>query len=302
MKKYFLMLLSLMFVTATSVGIVSCGDDDEEVVPANETTSSNEPDSSSEPSSPEGEEFTSKLSPEEQKFVGYWGVATGSGYHTFIFLPNGKAVRDNESYGQWQYNPQTGILATTIDMWQFNVTAIFEDAWTGVTINTGRGVSAHRGNDADFLKSLLKLIDFSQKQSDGTTLNPLMVKDVVVDSHGPIERYFFEIGSKIKGYEAKGNYSWKGFTNIKCNYQTIVADTEFSFVEGAFGIIDRETYGRNIRVTGIDSDSPVLIVKKNYSISEHTSDYWKSSRSTNITDNVDFPKEGTHQGKWKHIF
>lgn len=36
MKKYFLMLLSIMFVTATSVGIVSCGDDDEnEIGPSN---------------------------------------------------------------------------------------------------------------------------------------------------------------------------------------------------------------------------------------------------------------------------
>lgn len=40
MRKYFVMLLSLIFLATTSVGFVSCGDDDDEVVPASGGTSS----------------------------------------------------------------------------------------------------------------------------------------------------------------------------------------------------------------------------------------------------------------------
>lgn len=94
----------------------------------------------------------------EAKFVGSWTASVGGSGHNFVFLPNGRAMRDRESFGKWSYNEEKQILATTLEMWSFNITAIFDDEWVGTTVNTGKSVNARKESDAYFIPEYLRML------------------------------------------------------------------------------------------------------------------------------------------------
>lgn len=105
------------------------------------------------------------LSEDEKKFVGLWHVSAGGYGHTFIFLPNGKACRDDKAFGLWAYDSTSKVLATTIDMWQFKISAIFEDNWVGQTVNTERGANASRGTESEYFKSYTNMVVWTSTDS-----------------------------------------------------------------------------------------------------------------------------------------
>ena len=84
------------------------------------------------------------LSENEKKFVGSWYVSVNANSHTFTFFPNRRVIRDSSKSGMWEYDETSKILATSVDMWQFQLTMLMDETWTGITINTGRGVNAER--------------------------------------------------------------------------------------------------------------------------------------------------------------
>lgn len=169
MKKSFLMLLSFMFVATMSVMFISCGDDDDDIL-TNHDSQENKNDSEENSS---GGTQTSTLSEEEKKFVGCWSVMSGANSHCFIFYPNGKAAKYKGMYGSehgdWKYLSESKLLSTTIGLWQFDVNAIFDSAWTGTTRNTGRSVKADKltgdYGDRDFFAALLYGLTYTTDES-----------------------------------------------------------------------------------------------------------------------------------------
>ena len=309
MKKYFMMLLSIMFVATMSVGFVSCGDDDEEVVPKDEKTISDDTSSSSNSNPSEDSESETTLSPEEQKFVGYWYIRVGANEHYFLFLPDGKAVRSEQRYGEWQYthgewqyNPQTKLLATTIDMWQFEVTAVFDNAWTGVTVNTGRAVNASRAEDKDYLERLLKIIDFSQ--SNGTS-------PIIYESSGKSKMYFFSWNDVSLDTRYTWNFDPLDSDPHEGHYEKIVVNNNKISVDVVIVLYyhysDTKKYWIHKRsiTLSLNSESPTLTIKRNGQALYQEYEYYELKNERSYTDNSieyvhgGFMKEGTYQGKWK---
>lgn len=171
---------TLFFALCLTVTLASCSDDQDNNEIKNDTENS-------------GNGNADELTEEGKKFVGLWGVSLGTNGHTFLFLPNGKACRDNKTFGLWSYDETSKVLATTIDMWQFQITAVFENNWVGYTINTGRGANASRGSDGDFLEYYLNMLSWNSTDSlmqyrdpfDANTnyysISTISYSDVVID-------------------------------------------------------------------------------------------------------------------------
>lgn len=128
-----------------------------------------------EPKNPD--EVTTTLS----KFVGFW--LTNRDNVNFLFFPDETAVQFNDTYyeyknghgvvakGKWQYNEELNLLATTLGNWQINITAIFEDEWTGVSVG-GTVISAEKRNE-DYIWDIIygyEITHVSQwEDSEGNT-------------------------------------------------------------------------------------------------------------------------------------
>jgi hypothetical protein len=90
---------------------------------------------------------------ESQKFVGYWD---GKDYdEKWVFYPDGRCCYIEvygmgydvkRTNGTWSYNETTKILSTTVQSYQFLMTSISDNAWTGVVIGSGSSISRTRDN------------------------------------------------------------------------------------------------------------------------------------------------------------
>jgi|GEM_PF-6712915 len=310
MKKNIFKWLYIFVMAVVCVGFASCGDDDEEVVPKDEKTNSDGTDSSSDSNPSEDGESETTLSPEEQKFVGYWYIRVGANEHYFLFLPDGKAVRSEQRYGEWQYthgewqyNPQTKLLATTIDMWQFEVTAIFDNSWTGVTVNTGRAVNASKAEDKEYLGLLLKRIDFSL--SNGAS-------PIIYEKSDKSKFYFFEDGGCLDGILLETFYDWDNNSNpLEGHYEKIIVNNNKISADVVIVIRYRYSFTKKYWIhkrsitLSLNSESPTLTIKRNGQALYQEYEYYELKNERSYTDNTiehvhgGFMKEGTYQGKWK---
>ena len=80
-----------------------------------------------------------KIGEEAFAFVGTWDMQGGNDTYHCIFYPDGvcKVMRIDKKYGWelegvWTYNPQTMMLATTVEDYSWMVTVVGEDAWAGI--------------------------------------------------------------------------------------------------------------------------------------------------------------------------
>ncbi len=103
----------------------------------------------------------SHLSEEARKFVGCWDEG-------WIFYPDGTCCRiDYDGYvvnrktGEWKYDDVTKLLATTIENYQYTITLVTDNAWSGVSLGGNGAVSYHK-YDAGYACELL-----SKKQWKG---------------------------------------------------------------------------------------------------------------------------------------
>lgn len=89
---------------------------------------------------------TDKLSEQERQFVGCWDNQGNKGLD-FLFFSDGTARACPSNYGfsstintmykgNWVYNPNTNILATDINGWQWQVTLITDDSWAGISVSS----------------------------------------------------------------------------------------------------------------------------------------------------------------------
>ena len=121
------MLSSMLFLLAFS----ACGSDDDD---DDDVLSSDEEEVVS--TSPED-----NLADEAKAFVGYWQNQRTRGYD-WLFLGDGvckahlysKDPGEAGTVGYWTYNTDTGILATTIDGWQWTITLSNSEVWTGISL------------------------------------------------------------------------------------------------------------------------------------------------------------------------
>ena len=102
-----------------------------------------------------------------EDFIGYWNMSVAGNSHSFIFLPNGKAIRDGSVTGEWTYNEKSNVLATNIEMWSFNITAMFGNNWTATTANTDRAVKATKGDNNNYIDGYVRMLVWQQE--NGTT-------------------------------------------------------------------------------------------------------------------------------------
>ncbi|MBO5592610.1 MAG: hypothetical protein J5913_06570 [Prevotella sp.] len=122
-KKNLLRLLAIMMAAVLCVGFVSCGDDDDD-----------------------GEDVP--LGKENNALLGGWSEMNFS----MVLMTNGKMLyykssssgQDDVKEGNWNYNEQTGILATDVEYYQWNVNLISEDSWAGIRLWTQKPVTATR--------------------------------------------------------------------------------------------------------------------------------------------------------------
>ena len=135
------MLSSMLFLLMFS----ACGSDDED-----DTGVSSFSNNSSSP--------IDDLSDEEKILVGYWEnqTSTSKGLD-FLFLADGSAKacslgggfeEESSKYtGYWAYDSSTGILATNINAWQWQVTLLTDDAWAGISVTSSIAQSFERHDD-----------------------------------------------------------------------------------------------------------------------------------------------------------
>ena len=80
----------------------------------------------------------SQTTKEEKKILGCWEISnlpSRAGSNFMIFMENKNLYYNNEKYS-WEYNSETGILATTSSYtWQVNI--ITDDAWSGYYYQSG---------------------------------------------------------------------------------------------------------------------------------------------------------------------
>lgn len=94
-------------------------------------------------------------------FIGYWRTTSNYG-NPIIFFTDGTGLmltgdyeKDKGYSGYWTYDATTKVLATTMASWQFNVTLSNDNAWAGVTLNTGNAVAYERGDSLMYMKSII---------------------------------------------------------------------------------------------------------------------------------------------------
>lgn len=244
-------LLYLLIFAFMQMCFTACGGDDEEGTTNNV----------------DNNESSISLSGEERMFVGYWNLSVGANFHNFVFFPNGKAVRDGSAYGKWQYSKDTKILATNIEMWQFQINAIFDDSWTGVTVNTSRGVNATKCKDDLYLKSYIKIVNFSQWE-DGKLYDPFELKEG--DSGGSTNFGWTKSAQEIT------------FNDIKISDTKITATAEVSWFYRSLSRNEDYSFLRSININNPFSNNPTLEIK-----------------NLDNKNNSEL-KEGTYNGVWKH--
>ena len=105
------------------------GNDDDDVLSSDEEVVSTSPEDN--------------LADEAKAFVGYWNNQDSKGYD-WLFLGDGVCKANKYTYdpgyykitGYWSYDTETGILATTIDNWQWYITLSNSEAWVGISVSS----------------------------------------------------------------------------------------------------------------------------------------------------------------------
>lgn len=177
-----------------------------------------------------------------EDFVGYWNMSVAGNSHPFVFLPNGKAWKVyNQWSGEWTYNEKTNVLATSIEMWSFDITAVFGNHWTGTTINTGKAVSATKGDDASLIEEYLKMLIW--KQEDGTT--------------SKISNGFYD-------YYLNSEYYYSGILNLILDVENGNAsfEVEYEYELTHYTTIENKRYKKkdSYEIKGMYRDQPTLII------------------------------------------
>ncbi len=144
--KAFKIFTTALFALFLCVNLVSCSNDDEGVVPEN-------------PTSPED-----NLPEEARAFVGCWikndnTIVAGD----FMFWGDGtcwmRPATSNSTpytiFGYWTYNPETKILATTTNNWQWEVTLSNSKVWAGVSISSQKTLSFNKASNESFFRWVL---------------------------------------------------------------------------------------------------------------------------------------------------
>ena len=204
-------------------------------------------------------------------FVGSWLISGAGGI--FTFFPNGKAIEyynNRLSTGLWSYDSKQNNLLTTIELWQFSITAKFDDAWTGYALNTGKVVKADRNN---YLNEYIRVVSFS----DGTT--------------DPFDMYPI-----ISSWYSDPILS---FTNIVINDDKITAIAEAEYRYNPSYNMDVVTIHKHpIVIENPNTDRPILKLDKECTEIKIDKNH-NNNTTTVIRTDVTYPlKPGTYQGKW----
>jgi hypothetical protein len=103
------------------------------------------------------------LPTETKMFVGYWMNETNTTKGgNFIFFSDGNCFmyplnEDGRVDGYWTYDSSTKILATTTNLWQWQVTLSNSDAWAGVSLGSSSVQTFKKNNDKKaFFEKLLE--------------------------------------------------------------------------------------------------------------------------------------------------
>ena len=181
-------------------------------------------------------------------------------------------MRDQTNRGHWQFNKVTSVLATDIDLWQFQVTAIFEKSWTGTTINTGRGANASKRDDNIYVKELLNCISFKQTDNnDPFYLTPAR------DSGGTYFTTYYSAHT-IQ------------FSDITLNDDKITATARVLWDISGYNKDLRYHFYRKVTFKNPYSDKPIVVIEKMEVEEDSSSKY-------TITDSGELPV-GEYTGKW----
>lgn len=177
-----------------------------------------------------------------EDFIGYWNMSVGGNSHGFIFLPNGKAWKAvNQWSGEWTYNDKTNVLATSIEMWAFNITAVFGTHWTSTTVNTNKAVSATKATDDDFIGQYIRMLVW--KREDGTTSR---ISDGFYDYYLNSEYYYCGMLNLIFDVE-NGNASFEVEYEYELTHYTTIENIRYK---------KKDSY----EIKGMYTDQPTLII------------------------------------------
>lgn len=123
----------------------------------------------------------SQLSEEAKKFVGCWNEG-------WIFYPDETCCRiDYSGYevyremGEWKYNDATKILVTTINNYQYTITLITDQAWSGISLG-GNGVVSYHKYDAGYAGELLSKKRWKGKSNISITGDTYYTGDRLIDN------------------------------------------------------------------------------------------------------------------------
>lgn len=218
-KLLHLCLLPLLAMTCLT--LTSCGGDDEE-----------------------DDEFTPthKVSDDLKKFVGFWNV-NHEEFGIFFFEDNKcwvqkKSVTEEYWYlYEWNYSPTTSILAIT-NNYQWNITLLTDDSWTGLSLGTGNSKSytAERIGEKNYTS------EFTYRIVAGVWVNESDDKDIVSFSYNQAGRFMIYHNNEAVSRFGGGDFEYdQGSDKLKIHYSYSDINSSSS---GSFEILHPYNYSQ----------------------------------------------------------
>lgn len=113
----------------------ACGSDDDS--PAQEGNNQENQNQQGNGNQTEGDEISASA----KLFVGKWDRESGYNYpYNWYFFADGTCIGSfaggSHPDGNWNYDSDTKILATTVNGWQYTITLSTQDAWGGISLGS----------------------------------------------------------------------------------------------------------------------------------------------------------------------
>lgn len=215
------------------------------------------------PGSEEDYEIKNEIDETQKPFAGGWHTSDSA---VWILRPDGVCMFcewKKVSMGEWQYNPTTSILATTIDSYSWQVTIVTENAWSGITFDSDKTAQSFtRLPDSDLAKYAIEGT-WKTKDMEVTFLPFYGDEDVSgnIYKEANMDSFFWdyeEEGDKYDGICLVGNRYYRRSSNPNWDDKTYTLSIDTMIMSMENGWMDKFVYKSSIDTDSINTFTRVI--------------------------------------------